>query len=293
MADDDEELFESALTDETVSQAQPAPEAHEPEQPLRDEQGRFAPRAKEPDAPQQAQPEPEKAKDQPKPDTQPEPHGIPPWRLKEEADARRAAEERARQYEQDMADMRRQLAQVQKQTKQPDPVPDLYEDGTGFVNHHVRASVDPIKGEMQQLREYYSQLNAVREFGGETVTSAYDAMDGALRSGDPEAHAVYQRARGSIDPFGDIVRWHQKTTVYNTIGSDPNAWFEKQLEERLKDPTHQAKLIERIHGNVQPNKRPPVTNLPPSLNRQTASAPMDTDGDDESDAGLLQSALRR
>lgn len=289
MADDDKELFESALTTEPENEAQPEPEAQEhPDNLPRDEQGRFAPKQKAAEQPE-AQAQPDATPPEVKEQRQSE--GIPPWRLKEEADARRAAEERARQYERDMADLRRQIAQ-QQQNKQSEKIPDIFEDANGFVDHNVRTAIDPVKSEISRLREFYSQQNAVREFGAEKVKAAYDAIDQALMSHDPEAHAVLQRARESMDPFGDIVRWHQKTTVFNQIGADPNAWFEKQLEDRLKDPAHQAKLIERIRGNVQPAQRP-VTQLPPSLNKQTAAAVSDDDGDDNSDAGLLKSALRR
>jgi hypothetical protein len=289
MADDDKELFESALTTEPENEAQPEPEAQEhPDNLPRDEHGRFAPKQKAAEQPE-AQAQPDATPPEVKEQRQSE--GIPPWRLKEEADARRAAEERARQYERDMADLRRQIAQ-QQQNKQSEKIPDIFEDANGFVDHNVRTAIDPVKSEISRLREFYSQQNAVREFGAEKVKAAYDAIDQALMSHDPEAHAVLQRARESMDPFGDIVRWHQKTTVFNQIGADPNAWFEKQLEDRLKDPAHQAKLIERIRGNVQPAQRP-VTQLPPSLNKQTAAAVSDDDGDDNSDAGLLKSALRR
>jgi hypothetical protein len=292
MADDDKELFESALTDEQPEpiEAQPEPEAQEPEGQPRDEHGRFAPKAKEPEA--EPQPEPEKAQEQPQPEPQRENQGIPPWRLKEEAEARRAAEERARQYERDMAEMRQQLAQMQQQNKQPEKVLDIFEDPNAFVDHGVRTAIDPVKQEISQLREFYSQRDAIREHGAEKVKAAYDAMDQALRSRDPEAHAVFQRAKQSLDPYGDIVKWHMKSTVFNQIGSDPNAWLEKQLEERLKDPQYQAKLLERIRGNVQPQQRP-ITQLPPSLNKATSAANLEEEGDDNSDAGLLKSALRR
>jgi hypothetical protein len=294
MADDDKELFESALTDEQPEpiEAQPEPEAQEPEGQPRGEHGRFAPKAKEPEA--EPQPEPEKAQEQPQPEQQrPETksEGIPSWRLKEEAEARRAAEERARQYERDMAELRQQLVQIQQQNKQPEKALDIFEDPNAFVDHGVRTAIDPVKQEISQLREFYSQRDAIREHGAEKVKAAYDAMDQALRSRDPEAHAVFQRAKQSLDPYGDIVKWHMKSTVFNQIGSDPNAWLEKQLEERLKDPQYQAKLLERIRGNVQPQQRP-ITQLPPSLGKVASSAPSDGEEDD-SDAGLLKSALRR
>ena len=285
MAEDDKELFESALTDESPEIEAPQVEAQEPEIQPRDESGRFAPKAKEPEAQSQPEPETAQATEQPT-EQQRENQGIPPWRLKEEADARRAAEDRARQYERDLEAMRQQIAQ----NKQPEKVPDIFEDPNAFVDYGVRSAVDPVKQEITQLREFYSRREAEREFGADKVKSAYDAIGQGLQSRDPEAVAIYQRAMQSLDPYGEIVRWHQKTTVFSQIGSDPNAWLEKQLEERLKDPAYQAKLMERIRGNVQPR---PITQLPPSLNKATSAASNEDDGEDNSDGGLLKSALRR
>lgn len=281
MADEERAMFDSAMEDA------PAETAEQPSQP-RDEQGRFAPKPAEAAQDQVTQPAPEPAIEPATPTQEPQPQtqGIPPWRLKEEADARRAVEA-------ELAEMRRELVQL-RQPKQPEKVPDLYEDPGAFVDHGVRQQIDPVKSEIANLREYYSRKDAIREHGAEKVKAAYDALGQGIRSNDPEAAMVYQRAMQSPDPFGDIMSWHQKQTLFSQVGSDPNAWLEKQLEERLKDPTYQAKLLERIRGNVQqqPN-RPSVTQLPPSLNKVTSAAPPGDAGDDEGDAGLLKSALRR
>lgn len=268
MSDEDKELFESA-------------------QP-RDDHGRFAPKAEaqvEPEPPVQSEPEPAPP---PEPEPQapvrePEP-GIPPWRLKEEADARRAAEARAAEFERQMA----QIQQQQQQNKQP--VPDIFENPSGFVGHEVRTAIDPVKSEIMSLREFYSRRDADRQYGAEKVQAAYDALAQASKAGNPEAVAIVHRVANSMDPFGEIVTWHLKQTVYGQIGPDPNAWFEKQLEERAKDPAFQAKLLERIRG--QASQRP-VTQLPPSLNKTASAAPIDDSGEDNSDGGLLKSALRR
>jgi len=280
MADDEREMFDSALDI--------------PEQPgvPRDEQGRFAPKAEQPqeqpaEQPAQAAPVVEQQVEQPQSDSKDQ--GIPPWRLREEAEARRAAEARAQQIEQENAEFRRRFAQLEEQSK-PKQAPDIFEDPNAFVDHGVRSAIDPIKSEVSSIREFYSRRDAVREHGAEKVKAAYDWIAQGVRTGDPEATAVYQRAMRSPDPYGEIVGSHQQKTVYQQIGSDPNAWFEKQLEERLKDPAHQAKLLERLRGDAQ--ARPSVTQLPPSLNKTTAALSVPTD-EDNSEAGLFQSALRR
>lgn len=278
----DKELFESALTEPETA----------PSEPARDERGRFAPKVEATEAPEAVE-EPEvpvEQHEEPKPEPK-DNQGIPPWRLREEAEARRAAEERANQAAQQLAEMQRRIAQIE-QNKQPEKVPDIFEDPNAFVDHGVRSAIDPVKQEIARTKEFYSRLFAEKEFGAEKVKAAYDAIAQGMQMRDPEAVGVYQRAMQSMDPYGDIIRWHQQKTVYSQIGSDPNAWFEKQLEERLKDPAHQAKLIERIRGNVQPGQRP-ITQLPPSLNKVAAAVSSDDDGEDNTDAGLLKTALRR
>lgn len=286
MADDDSELFNSAME---VTDPQ-AVEPTEPEGQPRDEHGRFAPKAQEqaePEQPDQDQPA------QPTPEPAPEKEaGIPPWRLREEAEARRAAEARAAELERRAFEIEQRFSQFQ-QKQQPEQVPDIFENPSAFVNQGVRQAIDPIKSEILSIREYYSRREAEREHGKEKVQAAYDALLSARQKNDPEAAAVIQRVAVSPDPFGEIVGWHLKQVVFSQIGADPNAWFEKQLEERLKDPSHQAKLLERIRGQVQQQPQRQITQLPPSLNKTPSAAPVDDSGDDDTDGGLLKSALRR
>lgn len=288
MADNDQDIWDSVEEAEVAEVEVPHVEevAEAADTTPRDERGRFAPKqaAEEPaDSVAQEQPVAEAPKDTSQ--------GIPPWRLKEEAEARRAAEERATNRERELAELRRELQTIQRQNEPKPPVPDIWENADGFVDHRTNQAIEPIKGEISQLREYYSQRDAIREHGAEKVKAAYDALAQGMNARDPEVIAVYQRAMSSIDPYGDIMKWHKKQTIFSTIGDDPEAFVERQIEERLKDPTYQAKVLERIRGTAQ--ARPStVTPLPPSINRATSAAALGGDEDD-SDEGLLQSALRR
>lgn len=287
MSEDDRELWNSANTDTPVETPQEeAPQAEEAG-PVRDEKGRFAPKAEEP----KAEEKPLVTEQKPPEDRQEESQGIPSWRLKEEADARRAAEERAAQSARELDALSRRLAEIEKQNKPQDQVPDIFENPNAFVEHYNQKAIDPVRSEVEKLREFYSQRDAIREHGAEKVQQAFSALDQAAKSGDPEAVATVSRVKQSMDPYGDIVKWHRKQTIFSTIGDDPEAFVERQLEERMKDPAYQAKLLERLRGQAQ--TRPPVTQLPPSLNRTPSAAPADDDGEDASDAGLLKTALRR
>lgn len=291
MADNDQDIWDSVDEAEVAQVETPQVEdvAEVAETAPRDERGRFAPKqaAEEPAEPPVAQEQPVVA-EIPKDTSQ----GIPSWRLKEEAEARRAAEERAANHERELMELRRQFQAMQKQNEPKAPVPDIWENADGFVDHRTNQAIEPIKGEINQLREYYSQRDAIREHGAEKVQAAYDALAKGINARDPEVIAVYQRAMSSIDPYGDIMKWHKKQTIFSTIGDDPEAFVERQIEERLKDPAYQAKVLERIRGTAQ-TRPSTVTPLPPSINRATSAAALGGDDEDESEAGLLQSALRR
>lgn len=211
---------------------------------------------------------------------------IPPARLRQEADARRFAEQRA-------DDLARQLDALRKPPTEAPKRPDVFEDPNAFLDHGVREAVDPIKGEIGQLREFYSRRDAVREHGEDKVRTAFQALDQAANAGDPEAMTTVQRVKKSMDPFGDIVSWHTKQSLFSEVGSDPKAYRERVIEEALKDPEVQKRFLESTRAAAaQTGKtvvRPVVSTLP-SLTRVGAAAL--PDAQDEDDATLFASVTR-
>lgn len=291
----DQELFDAAFADVVPEAVEEKPQDQsKEEQQAKEEHPAEAvanPEASEPanDTRQEQQP-------------QREPANVPSWRLAEEAQARRDAEQRLQEATRMAEEANRRAAeyenylrqQREQQQRQQQPVPDFLEDPDKFVAHGVKEAIDPLHNSVQQVREYYSQQLAVQRFGEETVNSAYKALDDALKHRDPEASNLFARMQNAIDPFSLMVNWHKRNTVVSQIGDDPQAWFEKQLEERLKDPQTQAALLEKIRGQAQQNGSAPVTKLPPSINKMPAAREtQNADDADMSDAGLLDMALRR
>lgn len=279
---EDKELFDSALTDEPIEVAaeEPVADPVNDGQP-RDEHGRFAPKEPEPEI--VAQPEA-------KPDGKEEAL-VPSWRLREMREEREAAE---RRFQETQQQWQRQIAELQARLpkEEPKPAPDVFEDPNKFLEYGVRQHVDPIKSEIGQLREFYSRREAVREHGQEKVTAAYNAVAQGMQSRDPETMAVYQRAMQSMDPFGEIVSWHQQKTVFSQIGSDPNAWFGKTLDERLaSDPKFAAEIMQKIQGSVRGQPQG-ITRLPPSIGKVAAAQSASEDAGDMSDASLFANAMR-
>lgn len=282
------DLLSSAMTDEPVEQevaSQEAPQTEQQEsgQP-RDENGRFA--TKPAQAAQQTEQQPQ--------------HGqqgwVPPGRLREEREAREAIE---RRFNEERAQWQRQMQEIQSRLPKPEPVraPDVFEDPNGFLNHGVREAVDPIKSEIGQLREYYSQRDAVREYGAEKVMEARKAMEMGMSARDPEAWGIYNRAMQSMDPYGEIVKWHQQKSVYSQIGSDPAAWFGKELETKLADPKFAAEIMQKIQSSVQSQANPQgqqqgIINVPPNLRRAPGARAGSEESGDMSNASLMAASMR-
>jgi len=266
-----EELFNSALSDEAPEVRET--EAPEPEQQeqgdtrARDEQGRFAKEeAKE------AKPE-DQAKPEPKDEGQ-----IPSWRLRE------LREERDQ--------LRQQLAAFQRQTQQPKtepaPKPDLFEKPDEFVRTNVQEALSPIEQRLATTVEHWSRAFAIKEHGEERLTEAYSALDRAAKSGDPQAAAVVQAVKQSMDPYGDIARWYAEREA----SLNPQAYFQRTLDEALKDEKFKSELLAKLQPATSQEKAKPVFNVPPSLNRAAAAAPALEEGGDFSNESLFANALR-
>jgi len=273
MADiSDEELFNNALetTEPEVTEQETEQVAREgDDQRPRDEQGRFAKQEVE------AKPEGEVAA---KPtDPKDEAH-VPSWRLKEIREERDA-------LRQQLAEFQRQIA-TQRPQPQAAPKPDLFEKPDEFVAQGVEAAVNPIKAEIEGIREFFSRERAIDKYGEEKVTEAFTALDRAAKNGDPLARMTVQAVKQSMHPFGDIVQWHLK----NEISTNPDAVFQRMLEERLKDEKFKGELTSKL--NPAQEKPKPVFKVPPNLSRAAAEQTAIQEDGDLSNESLFANALR-
>lgn len=254
----------------------------------RDEHGRFAPKAGEPEVTAEQQVEGAE-----------EPAGnIPPAALAASRQKAREKEQEADQLRTQLAELRGQVDVLTRQTRQPQvapkveepkPTPEIWEDPNGFV----QAALTPVQQAMQQQAERFSMRLAVKEHGKETVQAAYAALGQAIQAGDPSARAEYQRIKASDDPYEDIVQWHKRSQTLQKVGDDPDAWLEAEMEKRLADPAYQGKILERIQATASQNanRSNPNVKLPPSLTRLPAGGNAGAEAD-MSDAGLFSHATR-
>jgi hypothetical protein len=255
---DDAALFNDAVTNQPVEQP------HEPEPP---------PKPAEPPAPEPA---------------------VPAGRLREEADARRAAERERDEW-------RRRFDEAFARQPPPPKVEakrsDLFEKPSDFVQEEVRPMLDPVQQRINEQNEYWSRQHNIMRYGDEKVQAAYSALQTAIRGGDAEAFEHYNnRIMKSIDPYGEIMRWHASREVMTTVGPDLAAYRQKLLDEALKDPEFQKKVFEAARGQAASNgntvNRPVVPKLP-SIGKVGAAAPSTDAEDNLSDEELFHAATRR
>lgn len=264
----------------------------------RDERGRFATN-KTQDAPAQAQPSTETApspqpltEGQRPPATDDAAANVPSWRLREEREAREAAARRAElaeraaaDHERQLAEVRRQMAELQKPKQEPiDPLA----DPQGYVGQITQT----FQQELRRVQlENNLQLAHVRH--GDVFPKAFEAFEKAGHSNPAWAQSVVN----GPNPGEAIVNWYKREEVLSKVGTDPNAWLEKQLEERLKDPAFLQKAVDaaRAQANGQANGTRPnnVTQLPPSLSRVAGSGPDPAADDVTSDQSLFRHATAR
>ena len=273
-----EELDSQYLFGKAMEAKEEAPVA-EPEP----ERVALAPEAKEAaEAP--VEPEAPAAEEPPKAPVEPPPeHQIPPWRLREEAEARRSAEMRAQELERRLNEI---TAHVQQQQKQPD----FFENPDAATQQLIQRFVQPIMEEQRRTQMYNSKLIASVRHGEDKVEEAEQAF---LRARDVQSldPVDYERVVQAPNRYDAVVQWYRTQTALSTVGNDPEAWFQKRLEAALDDPKFQAQVIERAQKGAA--GRPSMTKLPPSLSRTTAARGNADPLGDGSDGSLWSFATNR
>jgi hypothetical protein len=299
------DLFRGAVADEAPpAEQQPTPQPPEQQPPEqqpsgaqpRDELGRYAAR-QEQQAPAAAiqQPAPLAQPGQQQPLAGDDGAMVPSWRHRELREQRDASEARARQIEAMYLDQQRQLQTLQQRFQEPpkpETPPDVIADPDAYYRHLQT-------GFQQQMRNMEANFSfrLAHQATGELFEHAYGEMIGRAERGDP---TVVRAVMQSPDPGAAMINWYRREMTLAKVGNDPDAWFEQQLGERLKDQKFAGGLLERMRGGAQQaqqaNGQGGPVQLPPSLNRMAAAAPNKIEGanadGDMSDASLFNYAFR-
>jgi hypothetical protein len=237
-----------------------APEAANEDRTRDPVTGKFV--AKKPDA--EAQPEPDR---QP---NEAQRGGIPSARLREEADARRAAETRAADFERQLKEMQARLdrmgqaPQPRQPAPAPQPAPNIFENPDAYMQH----ALGPIADQQTQLIDRFSRLMATQQHGAEAVNTALQDLAREVQT-NPAARFEVQRIWQAEHPYGELVAWHKNRQTLKEIGSDPSAYKQSLREQLLNDPEFVKQVIEKANGQARTpaNGSRPVNeiDLPPSL----------------------------
>ena len=269
LAVDDHDVFASALSDEPPAEQpelepseEPKPEGERP----RDEQGRFVPKDKEAETAAPAPLEP--LKEQEAQRQSPE-DAIPSWRLREETQRRREAEEHAQLAAREAAQLRQILEQHARQQQQPKPLPDMIEDPAGYgqaIREQARQEVEQFRQEFAQWRLQQEQraiaasLERAGEAHGEEFEKAYKAFNAPnLRDDD----RLLEQIRNSYDPGMAIIKWYRQ--------NDPAAQRARIKAELLNDPEFRKEYGEALRSQATSRQPSNVTQLP-NLTRAPGSS---------------------
>lgn len=266
------ELFASATSDEITPDPTPEPQPEPQPEPAPQEaasepkvdatgrvhgaDGKFVPKQAPTDAAPIQQP--------PVPQETQEGH-VPSWRVREETERRRAAEQRALEVERQLREL--QYQRQQQQPSQPQVEVDPLTDPQGYA----RAITEQFEQRLARMQlDQNLQLSRVRH--GEKFDEAFQAF---MQEAERNPHFGQAVVRSS-DPGGTLWQWYQGQTILREVGNDPTAYRQKLRDELMKDPAFQAeviKLVQGANGSQQPGSRPQnITQLPPSLSRATGSA---------------------
>jgi hypothetical protein len=274
----DESMYDAAITPD------PTPvEAEVREDRARDERGRFA--AKE-----------EAAQEAPALIAEAEPiasqaekvdHRIPLTELLNERE-KRQSEQRQREALQRELEQLRQQMQPQKQPE-PAQVPDQFANPDAYNQYWEQRIATQQQTVDQRFREQEANfsLRLAHMQHGEKFEAAYQALLDQSANGDKTAA---QQVANSPDPGRTLMNWYQREQVIAQVGTNPEEYVQKKLEEALSDPEFLAKALERARGVA--STQPTQVKLPPSLNK-AASAQRSDDTSDMSDRALYQHSIGR
>lgn len=293
---DSNEMFQSAMADEPKQEEQPERQ--------RDDKGRFVkaaqeeapPEAKPPETPpaqttQEAAPPPTEQPQEPKEDA-----NVPSWRLREVREAREAAERKAQEAEQRAWQVEQRLNQLNaefQRLSQPKQEPvDFFANPEQAINQHLTPIEQKLERFMQDMTLRQSRTAAIAQHGADKVAEMESAIDKMIAARHPDMAALSMHMRQSDDPAGVAMNWYQRHKLIEETGGDIDSYKNKVLEEAMKDPKFQAKVVELIKGQPQATTGT-IVQLPPSLNRAPSAGTSNAvDDNDVSDRALFKQALR-
>lgn len=274
-----QDIFDDAVTEAPKAEVEATKEeATTEDRPSRerDERGRFVSK--------EAQPDGEAVEQAPVvEETKEERHDhIPSWRLREEAEAKREAMQRAEWAERQAIAYQAQMAELQRQVQslQPKPEPvDIFADPEAY-QRNVQQSMET---RFRSLEGNFSLRLAAAKH-----SDFMEAFNEVLQL--PMSDPIRQQVIASPDPGETLVQLYRRERVIQEVGPDPLAYRTRVLESALQDPQFLAAALEAAKASAGAAPTNNKIDLPPSLNK--AAAARGGDDGDTSDRGMYLHATR-
>ena len=127
--------------------------------------------------------------------------------------------EKRQRYEREAEELRRWRQQVEGQQRQPS-----FRDNPEAVMSQLQQQIDE---QLKRQRLINSRMLAEEKFGKEKVAEVYEYFE----EHPQESHALLNEP----SPFHAAVEHYERQKLLQEIGSDPNAWREKERERMKKD----------------------------------------------------------
>jgi hypothetical protein len=274
----DESMYDAAVSPEPEVSADVETEVAS--ERARDEKGRFAAKEEKEEAPiaeaAPIAPQAEKVD-----------HRIPLTELLNEREKRQSEQRQREALQRELEQLRQQM----QPQKQPDPVqvPDQFANPEAYNQYWEQRIASQQQTVDQRFREQEANfsLRLAHMQHGEKFEAAYQALLEQSANGDKTAA---QQVANSPDPGRTLMSWYQREQVIAQVGTNPEEYVQKKLEEALSDPEFLAKALERARGVA--STQPTQVKLPPSLNKAT-SAQRSDDTSDMSDRALYHHSIGR
>ena len=221
----------------------------------------------------------------PEPEPTPEPeqtHQVPISALLDEREKRQEAARQLQEMQQQMQQREAWEAEQQRIEQEQAQAPDVFENPEYYQQTipQLQNTVHQLQNQLQQAQRvaYFQQAKSNGDVGlkfarmqdPDTFDKAWEMLEKkTMQDGDPSwrQHLLNTAMQGG-DPGTELINLYKHTSNQERVGDDPDAFFEKTLEEKLGDEEFINKLAERLQGQpATPVAGKSEVRLPPSINK--------------------------
>lgn len=149
-----------------------------------------------------------------------------------EREKRQAAERIATEVQRELQDMRRQMAEIARQSQPQDEGPDPETDPFNYLNSQIEGARAQMQRELAMQRLRYSTDAVVREYGEEAFRAAEQDFVQAART-NPQLGRVIQT---HPDPARAVMEWSRGRAVQDRLSAyqgDLDALIEAEIAKRM------------------------------------------------------------